>query len=281
MLCALLLGLTLAGCSAVKVAYNNLPDISYWWLDSYLDFDDAQKPRVREQLTLLLEKHRKTQLPKLLALVEKAERMAPQDVTPAQVCAFGDAVRQSLLATALDAAQPGAELALTLTDAQLQHLQAKYAKVNAEYASDWLERSVEKQHQKRYDSFLDRSEDFYGTLDAGQRRMVRQLIDRSAFDPRRTDAERRLRQQDALAHLRKFSNGGMRQAEVQVALESYARRISDPPPGAWREYQQALMREGCSNVAQLHNATQPAQREQAVKRIQAYAQDLRDLIAAP
>lgn len=278
--CALVLGVALSGCSAVKLAYNNLPELGYWWLDSYVDFNGAQSPRVKEQLAQLLERHRRTELPKLLVLVEKAERLAVADVTPAQVCAASDEVRDSLLATAVDAAGPGAELALGLGDAQLQHIEGKYAKNNAEYASDWLERSVEGQHRKRYDTFLERSEDFYGTLDDAQRKLLRQMADRSIFDPKRVDAERRQRQRESLALMRRYSNSGTRPAEVQAALVAYAQRIAQPPPGPWRDYQQALLQEGCGNIARLHNATRPAQREQAARRLQAYAQDIRDLIAA-
>ncbi len=278
--CALVLGAALVGCSAVKLAYNNLPEFGFWWLDSYVDFNGAQSPRVKEQLAQLLERHRRTELPKLLALVEKAERLAVTDVTPAQVCAASDEVRDSLLATAVDAAGPGAELALGLGDAQLQHIEGKYAKNNAEYASDWLERSVERQHRKRYDTFLERSEDFYGTLDEAQRTLLRQMADRSIFDPKRVDAERRQRQRESLTLMRRFANSGARPADVQAALVAYAQRIAQPPPGPWRDYQQALLQESCSNIARLHNATRPAQREQAVRRLQAYAQDIRDLIAA-
>src|SRR3954452_7316677 len=73
---ALLAVLSLVGCSAVKLAYNNLPEFSYWWLDSYVDFNGAQTPRVKEQLVQLLERHRRTELPKLSAMVENAERLA-------------------------------------------------------------------------------------------------------------------------------------------------------------------------------------------------------------
>jgi len=276
----LLAVVSLLGCSAVKLAYNNLPEFSYWWLDSYVDFNGAQTPRVKEQLAQLLERHRRTELPTLLALVEKAERLAPADVMPAQVCAVGNELRDSLLSTALDATGPGAELALGLGDAQIQHIEAKYAKNNAEYASDWLERSVDRQHRKRYDTFLERSEDFYGTLDDGQRKLLRQMADRSIFDPRKVDAERRARQRELLAMLRRFANSGTRPGEVQAALVAYVRRIAEPPPGPWRDYQQALLQESCANIAQLHNVTRPGQREQAVRRLQAYAQDARDLIAA-
>ena len=278
---ALLLALSLMGCSAVKLAYNNLPELGYWWLDGYVDFDSAQTPRVREQLARLLATHRKNELPKLLAWVEKAQQMAPADVTPSQVCAFSEDVRRSLLATALDASGPGAELALSLDASQLAHLEGKYAKINAEYASDWLDRSTDQQHKKRYDAFLDRSEDFYGALDREQRTLLRQMVDRASFDPRRIDAERRQRQQESLALLRSFGRNGTPLADVRAAIDAYAKRIASPPPGAWREQQQAQLQEGCEHVAELHNATHPAQREKAVRRLQGYAQDLRDLIATP
>lgn len=277
---AMLLAATLAGCSAIKVAYNNLPELSFWWLDGYVDFNGAQSPRVKEQLAQLLATHRRTELPKLLDLVEQAERLAPLDVTPAQVCAFSDAIRDSLLATARDASVPGAELVLGLGDAQLKHLEVKYARVNADYASDWLARSVDARHRKRYETFLDRSEDFYGSLDDAQRTLLRQFADRSIFDPRRVDAERRRRQDESLALLRRFANSGEPAATVRAAIDAFAGRIASPPPGPWRDYQQALLQEGCNDIARLHNATRPAQREKAVRRLQSYAQDLRDLAAA-
>ncbi len=279
--CSLLVGVALIGCSAIKLAYNNLPELSYWYLDGYVDFSGAQTPQVRDQLALLLERHRRNELPKLLALVEKAERLAPEEVTGAQVCALSDEVRQRALAVALDASQPGAELASTLNRTQLQYLQAKYAKVNAEYADDWLDRTPDQQHKKRYDTFLDRSEDFYGTLDNGQRTLLRELVDKSIFEPRLLDAERRQRQQEFMDLLRRMGGGKAPVREVRAAIDAYAKRIAEPPPGAWKDYQQALLQESCNNIAALHKVTRPDQRERAVRRLQSYGQDVRDLIAKP
>ena len=50
---ALGLALALAGCSAIKLAYNNLPEVSYWWLDRYVDFTEGQSQQVREELSRL------------------------------------------------------------------------------------------------------------------------------------------------------------------------------------------------------------------------------------
>lgn len=279
--CVLVLGTALMGCSAVKLAYNHLPEIAYWWLDGYVDFNSGQTPRVREQLAALLESHRRNELPKFQSLIEKASALAPTDVTADQVCAIGDAVRDRLLATALDASKPGAELVASLDETQLRQVERKYAKNNATYARDWLERSVAQQHQKRYKEFLDRSEDFYGTLDATQRQLLRETVDRSIFDPRRVDAERRQRQQESLALLRRFSRQAAPVPEVRAAIDAYAQRIAHPPAGPWQAYQQALLQESCANIAALHNLTRPAQRERAARRLQGYAQDVRDLIATP
>ena len=280
-LCSLVVVAALSGCSAIKLAYNNLPELGYWWLDGYVDFSGAQTPQARDQLAKLLERHRKNELPKLLAIVEKAERLAPDDVMGSQVCMFSDEIRARVLAVALDASQPGAELAATLSAPQLQYLQSKYAKVNAEYADDWLDRSLEQQHRKRYDAFLDRSEDFYGTLDTGQRALLRELVDKSIFDPRLVDAERRQRQQEVLGLLRRMGSGKAPVRELRAAIDAYSKRIAEPPPGAWKDYQHALLQESCSNIAALHKVTRSDQRDRAVRRLQSYAQDVRDLIAKP
>ncbi|MGJ7493872.1 DUF6279 family lipoprotein [Variovorax sp. RT4R15] len=276
----LLLASLLAACSTVKLAYNNLPELSYWWLDGYVDFDGAQTPRMRDELAQLLAWHRRSELPKVTRLLQKAEALATDDITPAQVCEVGDEIRARLLAVAERAEAAGAELALSLSDAQLQQLERKYAKVNDEYRKDWLALSTAGQQDKRYDRLLERNEDFYGTLDKPQRELLRQQVAQSAFSAQRVDAERRNRQQEALALLRGFRGNQTPPAEVRAALRAYVQRIADPPPGPWRTYQQSMLQEGCRNVATLHNGTSAAQRERAVRRLQAYQTDTRQLALA-
>ena len=280
----LLLAAALGACSAVKLAYNNLPELSYWWLDGYFDFDDAQTPKVRDELAQLLAWHRQNELPRIIGLLQEAQGLASADVTPAQACQLADRVRERLLAVTERAEAASAELVLSLSEAQLQQLERKYAKNNAEYRKDWLDRSPAQVQEKRYDQFLERQEDFYGRLTTEQRALLRQQVAQSVFSPRLAYEERRLRQQEALVLLRGFlgSNGGPRpsQAEARAALHAYVLRIADPPPGPWRDQQQALLQEGCRNLATLHNTTSAAQREQAVRRLQAYQGDLRQLVAA-
>jgi hypothetical protein len=41
-LLALLAFLALQGCSAIKLGYQQLPTLSYWWLDSAISFNSEQ-----------------------------------------------------------------------------------------------------------------------------------------------------------------------------------------------------------------------------------------------
>lgn len=276
----LCLAAALGACSAIKLAYNNLPTVSYWWLDGYLDFDSEQSPKVRDELAQLLAWHRQNELPRLSAMLQDAQALAPAEVTPEQVCAMADRIRERLLAVSERAEPAGTELALSLTDAQLQQLERKYAKNNATYRKDWLDRTPAQVQEKRYDQFLDRAEDFYGRLGTEQRDLLKQQVAQSVFDPRLADAERRKRQQEALVLLRGFVAGKPSPAEARAALHGYIQRIAEPPPGPWHDQQQALLQEGCRNTAALHNNTTASQRAQAVRRLQAYQDDLRQLVAA-
>lgn len=276
----LLLAAALGACSAIRLAYNNLPTVSYWWLDGYLDFDSEQAPKVRDELAQLLDWHRQNELPRIASLLQEAQALAPGEVTPAQVCIMADRIRERLLAVTDHAETAGAQLALSLTAAQLQQLERKYAKNNATYRKEWLDRTPAQVQEKRYDQFLDRTEDFYGRLSTEQRELLRQQVAQSVFDPKLADAERRQRQQEALALLRGFVADKPTPAEARAALHAYIQRVAEPPPGRWRDQQQALLEEGCRNTAALHNGTTASQRAQAVRRLQAYQEDLRQLVAA-
>jgi hypothetical protein len=276
----LLVAAALGACSTVRLAYNNLPELGYWWLDGYLDFDGAQTPKVRDELARLLEWHRRNELPRVAALLQEAEALAPGEVSAGQACRMAGQIRERLLAVALQAEPAIADIALGLGAAQLQQLERKYAKINAEYRKEWLDPGRAETLERRYDRFLERLEDFYGRLEPAQRDLLRQQIAQSVFDPRLADAERRQRQQEVLALLRGFQADRPPAAEARAAIHAHVLRIADPPPGPWREHQQALLEEGCRNLAALHGVTSAGQRDKAARRLQAYRDDLRQLMAA-
>lgn len=269
----------LAACSAIKLGYNNLDDIVYWWLDSYIDFTDEQAPRAREDLARLHLWHRNEQLPTMLRMVQDMEQLAPRDITPAQACTFVTEFRRQLR-TVADRAEPAAvTLATGLAPEQLQHLQHKYQKNNAKYHDEWLALPADGLREKRFKQFLERAEMVYGILESPQREALRRDIDGTIFDPRRILAERKRRQHDSLQMLRQVAGGQVGFGDARKLVRGYLERVQVPPLQEYREYQDALIQEGCRHFAVLHNSTSPAQREAAVRRLRAYQRDLRELAA--
>jgi len=278
---ALALAAALGACSAIKLGYNSLPDVAYWWLDRYASFSDTQSLRVRDDLRRLHAWHRATELPRLAGLLARMEQLAPGPVTAAQACAFVPEFQARFNAVA-DQAEPALiATALSLSARQLRHLQRKYNDNNVGWRKEWIEIPADEQKDKRFKELLERLEMIYGRLEQPQRAALRAGIERSLFDPQRILAERQRRQQDLLQVLRKLTAAPTSAADARAALRGYLERALLSPDPAYRAYQQQLTDEGCRLVAAVHESTTAAQRERAVRRLRDYQRDLRDLSAAP
>jgi hypothetical protein len=269
----------LAGCSAIKLGYNNADDLVFWWLDSYLDFTDEQAPRVREDLARLHRWHRTSELPQFGLILADMERLAPADITPAQACAFVVRARERLDALAAQAEPAVVTFAMSLSPDQLAHLERKYEKVNADFRKEWVTPPPGEQADKRFDQFVQRSEMIYGTLEETQTLALRREMQQTVFDSKRVLHERRQRQRDALQTLKQVAGQPIEFAQARRIMRGFLDRIREPADPASRAYQQALIDEGCRTFAALHNSTSTAQREVAARRLRAYQRDLRELAA--
>ena len=61
----------LTGCSALRFGYNQAPELAFWWLDGYADFDEAQSRQARERIAQWFSWHRRSQLPDVAALLAR------------------------------------------------------------------------------------------------------------------------------------------------------------------------------------------------------------------
>ena len=270
----------LGGCSAIRLAYNNAPELGYWWLDGYADFDESQAPQVRDGLYRLQQWHRRTELPRIANLLQRVQRMAAADIDGAQACAvFGEARARFLALT--EQAEPAVlALAQSLGPEQLLHIERKFAKTNAEWRADMLEGSPTERAEKRLQANLERSEQFYGKLLEPQLAVLRAALESSNFDPQTSYAERLRRQQDLLQTLRSLNREGTGKADIataRVALRGYLDRALESPNPQYRAYSEKLIAGSCQRMALLHNSTSAEQRDRAVRRLAAYERDAREL----
>lgn len=270
----------LGACSALRFGYNQADELAYWWLDGYADFDSKQSHQVRQALTQWHSWHRRTQLPDYTALLVQAQAEVPEPSTARRLCHWWDSGR-SRINVALEAAIPAAaDLLLTLSPQQIEHLERRYAKFNAEFRDDYLQAQPEQRLKASVKRTVDRAESFYGRLDDAQRERVARLVAQSPFDADLWFSERKARQQEALQMLRRLKADGATADQAQAALRAYFERMAHSPRAEYRRYAQLLEQYNCQFVADLHNSTGAAQRQTLVQKLKGWEADLRALSAS-
>jgi hypothetical protein len=270
----------LAACSSLKIAYRAVDEVAFWWLDAYVDFTDPQEARVREDLRRLYDWHRAEELPQVVALLQRVEAMVPGEVGAEQVCAIWPRVRERLRAVSDRAGPSIVAVALEIEPAQIAHMRRRYEKSNREYERDWLKPPPAELREKRVDSVVERAEMLYGRLSAAQRGIVEEHAAQSVFDARRANTERLRRQSDTLQVVQQIATQRPPAAEAQALVRALIARSLDSPDPAYRAQQEALVQENCRMLAALHNATTPAQRDHAVRRLRQWQRELRELSGA-
>ncbi len=279
-LLSVLVSLSLTGCSAVKLGYNNAPELGYWWLDSYLDFTEAQSIKLRADLTALQSWHRQSELPLYVNTLEKLQRLAPADVSPVQLCVLLDELRPRLQAILDQAAPTVVALAPTLTSAQLEHLERQLDKRSQKWRDEWLDGSASKRNDRRVKQLTDRAELFYGRLEQAQLAALRASVAGSIFDAGLSYRESQRRQQDALQTMRKIQYGQAEGLSVSTEMRALLERTLNSPDSNYRNYMDKLVQENCRTFATLHNSTTSAQRLRLMETLRDYETDARSLMAA-
>ena len=280
-LLTLLAALILPGCSAVKLTYNNAPDLVYWWLDSYMDFDSAQATRVRADLLALLAWHRKNELPAYGGALENLQRLAPTNVTPEQLCGAYHDFKPRLQALLDQTAPTVAALSPLFTPEQLTHLTRQLEKRSIKWRQEWLDGTPAERSARRVKQLADRAEYFYGRLEEPQMAILRASVASSAFDPAIHQRESLRRHQDTLQTLQRLQGDNGTPAQRQTEARALLARALNSPDTSYRNYQEKMDQENCKTFATLHNSTTSAQRVKVVEALKDYNTDIRTLMATP
>lgn len=277
MLVAALLG----GCSSVRLAYSNASQLAWWWLDGHLDFSIEQTPAAKEAIDRYFEWHRRTQLPAYVGLLAQAQVAALAPTTPTAACRWQDELRDAIEPALQQALLQGAEMVPGLAEPQFRHLEKRYARDNQEMRDDFLQPDLAERLAESVQRATDRAERLYGRLDEPQRRVIREGVTVSPFNPELWLAEKQRRQRDAVQTLRRLVAERADAEQRLAGLKALALRTERPPDPEYRAYQLRLRSYNCALAAQLHNATTAVQRQRARDTLKGWENDLRAMMAAP
>lgn len=274
------LAVVLAGCSSVRLGYDQAPTLAWWWLDSRLDFDDRQTPRVKAALAQWFEWHRATQLEDYAALLAQARaESAANDLGADRICRWAMEVRGRAAPLLDRLAAPVAQIAVTLTPAQIDRLARRLAEDDddlEELATLPARRRIERSAQRT----VERYERFYGSLDEAQRAAVLEATKASPYDPRRRLAERQGRQAELIALLRRLSAEKPAAAQAELLVRASLAKLLNPPQDDGGAYQDAMWQHQCRLAARLHASATPSQRRELAARFEGWERDARALASS-
>jgi len=272
----------LTGCSAVRLGYNNLPDIASWWLDSYIDFSDTQGPQAKAALQKLQTWHRKEELPAIADLLVQAQTLAPQNITPEQACKIWEGAQVRVESFIQESSRLAAPVVSQLSAKQFKHLEKEWASRNEDWKKQWVQGTPDSRIKKRVDLAAERFNSFYGDLNLEQRQVLKQQFLQSTWSPEASYQRRLKRQQEQLIALQAMSSEITKPAmplpQVEKALQSLILQSVRPKDAAELSKQLQLEQQACQNLAQLHNTMTPAQRLKAQRKLKDYETDVRELM---
>lgn len=275
-----IIGLLLAllgGCSTLRLGYGQGPQLAWWWLDRQVDIDAEQAPRVRAAIDQWFAWHRQTQLADYAGLLARARTEAEGSLTAGQVCRFNDQLRDRIDPAFERILPAAAELAPTLSPAQLAHLEQQLAKSLDKFRRDLLQPDPAERQREASERLIDRFEGFYGSLDSSQRRQIADAAATSPFDPAAWAADREARQLELLALLRRIADERPEPQRVQGLLRGIFRRFDGSAVGPLQSRRLRLAQHHCELVARIHNGATPAQRQHLRRKLAGWEADLRHL----
>jgi len=281
-LVAVSMSVILTGCSAVRLGYNNLPDIASWWLDSYIDFSDTQGPQAKAALQKLQTWHRKEELPAIADLLAQAQTLAPQNITPEQACKIWEGAQVRVESFIQESSRLAAPVVSQLSAKQFKHLEKEWASRNEDWKKQWVQGTPDSRIKKRVDLAAERFNSFYGDLNLEQRQVLKQQFLQSTWSPEASYQRRLKRQQEQLIALQAMSSEITKPAmplpQVEKALQSLILQSVRPKDAGELSKQLQLEQQACQNLAQLHNTMSPAQRLKAQRKLKDYETDVRELM---
>lgn len=267
-----------SGCSVVRLGYDNGPQLVWWWLDGYVDFNREQAPHAKEAIHQWFGWHRATQLPEYVDWLAAVRSRIDGSLTPTQICSWSEEL-QNIIAPAFDqAVQLSAPVVLRLSEAQWRHLEQRYAKSNDELRQDFLQPNPEDRLHASVKRTVKRIENLYGDIDKTQRSLIIASIETSPFNPEAWMVERQRRQQETLRTLRQIAAESTAAEQATASLRNlveHTHRSDDPD---YRAYQLRLTEHTCDFIARMHNSTTPTQRQHAHDKLKGWETDLRALM---
>jgi hypothetical protein len=263
----------LAGCSGTRLAYNNADTVVRWMANDYFALEGPQEDDFKARLARFHAWHRSEELPRYSVLMMSAGDKLAGGLTAPQLLWAWESVKGRYRRMAAHAAPELAAVLATLTPAQFDRLDRKFAESDAEYAKKYLKGGVEEQRKRRDKRNLELMREWFGDLTDEQEAQVKASSGKLPL-LYALRLQNRQRRQGEFVDLLKAHRSP---TELEPGLNKW---LTDWEEGASPEYRRLtdLHRDGyIQMLLELDRSLTPAQRARAVTRIYEYAEMFKEL----
>ena len=273
-----LLLVVMAGCSGLRLAYNNGDTVLYWWLNAYVDLDRDQKGWVRQDIDKLFDWHRKTQLKDYVEILRTGQKQLQGNVTQAELMMDYGEVKQRTQALLLKAAPELAELARSLKPEQVAQMEKKFKANNDDYRKKYLSGDKDKRQKLRYKKAMEQFELWFGSFSSEQEALIRKASDARPLDNEIWLDERMRRQQNVLNLVKKVQQEKLgKDATVSLINGLIKDSFERLNHSERKPYFDAYESSTAQMVLTVIKIATPAQKAHAVKRMQGWIDDFNSL----
>lgn len=264
LIAALLAACLVAGCSMVRLAYENADSYLRYRANTYLDVHGEQAQELDAAIDAFHEWHRKQVLPEYARLAGEAAQRAGDGVTREDLVWGYDSLIAQARIGLREAAQRMAPLLGRLDARQIAHIESRLAEENRRFEKEFLRGPERARRERRAGRIVKRLEDWVGRLSQAQVERVRQYAERVPLMAEMRLADHKRLQAAGLELIRTH------RIEALPEFVAYWDRGRDPAYAAAIEVSR---REMFALLLDLDRTLSPEQRAQAVANLRRYAAD--------
>ncbi|CAN5505628.1 hypothetical protein BH11PSE11_BH11PSE11_14160 [soil metagenome] len=273
----------MSACGVARMGYRNADEVSYWWLNSYIDIEPEQSTMVRRSLNKLFDWQHKTQHKDYVKFLTQQQSRLQQNVTKNDLLLVNTEIRQRLQVLADHALPDLADLALSLQAHQIAKLEKKFASNNNTFRKENLSDDIEKRQRFRFKKALQQAEYWFGNFNREQEAQIRAASDARPMNNELLMVDRLQRQRDLLSALRKIQAQKPPREAVIAMLKDYLNNSFYERPGLKPEIKAFLEqnKEGNAQLAAvIINLATPEQKARAIKNAQQWIEDFTEMANA-
>ena len=258
------IGGLLAGCHAMRVAYDNADTFLHWRVTSYVEVTGKAADEVDERIDDFLAWHRARALPQYAHLSTDAARRMAAGLSPADLVWGYDSLVVQAKESLHEAAVRVAPMLDRMTPEQLAQLEKRFAEDNRKFSRE--NRGSEKDRRnRRAKRTVQRLEEWVGKLSKAQVERVRQFSERVPLYEELRERDHRRIQGDLLAMFRA--------REAQKRLPAYADHWDRGREPALVAANRVWRTEFDKMLLDLDRTLSAEQRTRAVTRLRGFSED--------